>query len=451
MVFEPDDTPYVPEMVCEEKEGGMYLLLAPELPNCISVNAEAKAVIDLCDGTKTIREITEVISCNLGENPEENLSDMINFFNYLERKKFVFNHPVHTDEPLLRTPDHLEELWLNITNRCNLQCRHCHSFFGNPLQNELTTEEIMSIIEAASPHEKCNLIISGGEPFCRKDVTEILKAAVHFFGDRVFVITNGTLIDDETAEKLASLQVKIQISFEGPDQESNDTIRGKGTFEKAVKTLRILKKLGAKVSVRMTLLKTNMDKIEKIIIFSKTEGVAPVPVNTLKRGGRALECVDDIDVTTDELIKTYRRIRELDPDSHYIIFDESLRPGINRMEKRDLCVAGCRILSVDAEGGVYPCSGLMYPEFLAGNIRETPLEEIWKESPGLKEIQNLSIAQIPECKECLIRYLCGGGCFVDVFWEHGNVKGKTPRCEFLYTMKWDELKQTKYKKRSWGQ
>ena len=63
------------------------------------------------------------------------------------------------------------------------------------------------------------------------------------------------------------------------------------------------------------------------------------------------------------------------------------------MEKRNLCTAGVRILSIDAEGGVYPCSGLMYPEFLAGSVREDSLEKIWKESPVLKEMQNLSISK----------------------------------------------------------
>ena len=69
--FNQNDTPYLPEeLVYEEKEGGMWLILAPELPNCISVNSDGKNIIDLCDGRKTISEITEIISAVKKENPE---------------------------------------------------------------------------------------------------------------------------------------------------------------------------------------------------------------------------------------------------------------------------------------------------------------------------------------------------------------------------------------------
>ena len=199
-MFNPDDIPYIPEeRISERKEGGMYVILAPELPNCISVNAFGKDIIDLCDSTKTIKEITDVISVREGENPEENLPKILHFFNYLEDKKFAFIKPVKSGESLPKKPETLASLWLNITGECNLQCRHCHSSSGVPLQHELGTEEIETIIEESSHFPGCRLVISGGEPFCRHDITKILKVASHHFGKRVLVITNGTLIDDEQA------------------------------------------------------------------------------------------------------------------------------------------------------------------------------------------------------------------------------------------------------------
>ncbi len=90
----------------------------------------------------------------------------------------------------------------------------------------------------------------------------------------------------------------------------------------------------------------------------------------------------------------------------------------------------------------------MYPEFLAGNIRDTPLEKIWKNSPVLREIRSLSVSKIPECKDCHIRYMCSGGCLIDIYWEHKNLSGKTPQCDLLHAMVWDELKQMEYRKKS---
>ena len=445
-MFGPDDVPHIPEeRVTEEKQEGMYIVLLPELPNCISVNAVGRDIINLCDGTRSITEIAEILSLEKGEDTEENLPGVIKFFNYLEDKKFAYTEPVSHEEFTPKKADTLVSLWINITYKCNLRCRHCHSSFGVPLEQELTTEEIIRIIEEASLNPECGLVISGGEPFCRDDIFEILEAASKHFGDKAAVITNGTLLNDEKVRKLANLNVQVQVSLEGPDEESNDAIRGRGVFEKALKTIRKLKSCGITPIVRMTILRTNMDKMDTLIEFIKKEGLGPVTVGTLQMSGRAYESLKDIDLTTDELVQTYRKIKELDPDFTYINFNESLRPGVNRLTRLDLCGAGAQMLSVGADGGVYPCAGLMYPEFLAGNIKEESLAQIWKESPVLEKIRNHSVSKIPGCKDCSIRYLCGGGCLVDIFWKHKNLHGKTPRCELLHTMKWDELKRTVYK------
>ncbi len=448
ILFESGDIPHVPgERIAEEKEGGMYLILAPELPNCISVNATGREIIDLCDGKRSIKEITEAISLRKGENPEENLPAILVFFNYLEERKFAFTRPLKLEEFSPRKPEKLATLWLNITHECNLHCLHCHSSFGSPLESELTTREIIALMEEVSHFDECSLVISGGEPFCRKDIAEIVSRASEYFGDKALIVTNGTLITDELAEHLAQSRIDVQISLEGPDEESNDAIRGKGVFGKALKTIRKLKSLGLTPLVRMTLLKSNVNKVREIMEFVNREGLGAVVLGTLQMSGRAHEFLRKIDLTTDELIKAYREIRKLDPDSAFIKFGENIRPAVTRCEKLDLCGAGTGILSIGADGGVYPCPGLIYPEFLAGNIREKSLEEIWKESSVLKEIRCLSVSKIPGCKDCSIRYLCGGGCLVDIFWEHGNLYGKTPRCEFLRAMKWDELKRTAYEKK----
>jgi len=446
-MFSPDDIPYVAEeLVIEEKEGSMYLVLAPQLPNCVSVNVVGTEIINLCDGTKTVKEITAVLSLRRGENPQENLPGIVKFFNYLEEKGFAFHKPVEIEAFSPKEPETLSFLWLNVTYKCNLRCRHCHSSFGTPLEDELTTEEIISVIRDCSHFPDCTLIISGGEPFCREDILDIVRVADRSF-EKVLLVTNGTLIDDEKARALADLNIKIQISLEGPDAESNDIIRGKGVFEKAVQSIRKLKHLGMEPIVRMTLLKTNIDKIPEIIAFSKREGIGAVKLGTLQRSGRAYESIKDLDPDTEELIETYRRIRRLDPDFTYVQLSESLKPSITR-QRMDLCSAGSGTLSVGADGGVYPCSGLMYPEFLAGNIRKKLLETIWKESPVLQRIRGLSVSQIPGCDKCPVRYLCGGGCLVDIYWEYGHLQGKTPRCDLLRAMKWDELKRMTYKTRS---
>ncbi len=72
MPFMAENIPYVPKSrITEEKKGEMYLILAPELPNCISVNADGRDILDLCDGKKSIREIAEEMSLRRGKKQKK--------------------------------------------------------------------------------------------------------------------------------------------------------------------------------------------------------------------------------------------------------------------------------------------------------------------------------------------------------------------------------------------
>lgn len=362
----------------------------------INMNAMQKDIIELCDGTKPMREIAEHVSPKRGENPEKTLPDIAGFFDYLEERECAFTGKINKEVP--HVPERLTFLWVHVTYACNLQCRHCYSL--GSLKDELTGKEVSTILDESSSCTD-SLVILGGEPFCRDDITEIVEVASAHVG-RVDLLTNGTLIDDEKAKILADLNINVQISLEGPDEESNDIIRGKNTFKRALKGIKRLKKQGVTPAVRMTLLKTNMNKIKKIVEFVNKEGLGPVTLGTLQKSQRAYNLVKDLDVTAEELMRAYRRMRELDPAGKYVRFEQV--PGIQM--RRELCSAGTGMLSVGADGSVYPCPGLMYPEFLAGNVKENPLEEIWKESPVLQKMRLYTT--LPGCEECAVRYTCRG-------------------------------------------
>jgi MoaA/NifB/PqqE/SkfB family radical SAM enzyme len=121
-----------------------------------------------------------------------------------------------------------------VTYACNLSCVHCLSDSGGKRSSELTTEQARKVIDAMSENKVFQFSIGGGEPFVREDFLDLMDYA-HEKGIVTCISTNGTMIDDEIAHRLDHKLVYMQVSLDGATPESNDTIRGRGSFRRALK------------------------------------------------------------------------------------------------------------------------------------------------------------------------------------------------------------------------
>ena len=123
-----------------------------------------------------------------------------------------------------------------VTYACNLSCIHCVSDSGRKKPGELTTEQCLQVIDTMSAMKVFQFNIGGGEPFMREDFPDLMDYS-HEKGIVTCISTNGTLIDDEVAGRLAHKLVYMQVSLDGATPASNDAIRGKGSFRKALNAL----------------------------------------------------------------------------------------------------------------------------------------------------------------------------------------------------------------------
>ena len=131
-----------------------------------------------------------------------------------------------------------------LTYACNLQCVHCLSSSGRRDPRELTTEECEAIIDELQRMQVFYINIGGGEPTIRKDFWHLVRYAVDH-GVGVKFSTNGSGIDAEVAEQLTeSDYVDVQISIDGADAETNDHVRGAGSFATAVQAMEHLQAAG---------------------------------------------------------------------------------------------------------------------------------------------------------------------------------------------------------------
>ncbi|WP_243678922.1 radical SAM protein [Vulcanisaeta distributa] len=118
-------------------------------------------------------------------------------------------------------------IFWNITYRCNLKCIHCYiNAIQGLSRDELTTEEALRVVDDAHELRTPLLIISGGEPLIREDITDVMRRA-NDYGIKVSLSTNGTLITRDWALKLKELNVQyVGISIDSPIPEVHDKIRG---------------------------------------------------------------------------------------------------------------------------------------------------------------------------------------------------------------------------------
>lgn len=160
---------------------------------------------------------------------------------------------------------------LQVTKYCNMNCSYCYANFKTyETIKEKSTDEICEWIDELYSYGTRGLWFLGGEPMMRKDFGEIIDHAKHkgMFCD---MNSNGTLINEENIKIVNKLD-GVCISLDG-DEESNDFYRGKGSYQKAIKAIKLLKTHKIKVRLHCILTKRTWKKLDHLAELSKELGV----------------------------------------------------------------------------------------------------------------------------------------------------------------------------------
>jgi mycofactocin radical SAM maturase len=313
-----------------------------------------------------------------------------------------------------------------LTYACNLQCVHCLSSSGRRDPRELTTGECEAVIDELQRMQVFYVNIGGGEPTIRKDFWHLVGYAVDH-GVGVKFSTNGSGIDAGVAERLAqSDYVDVQISIDGADAQTNDHVRGEGSFATAVRAMEHLHAAGFegfKISVVMT--RHNIPQVDEFKAMADHYG-AQLRLTRFRPSGRGTESWDELHPTDQQQRDLYHWLIDhpdvLTGDSffHLSALGEAL-PGLN------LCGAGRVVCLIDPLGDVYACPFVLHDEFLAGNVRdEGGFEKVWQQSDlfiGLREPQSAGA-----CASCGHFDACQGGCMAAKFFTGIPLDGPDPEC-----------------------
>src|SRR5262245_25088712 len=193
------------------------------------------------------------------------------FLAALSRASMLFDEPIHREPYAGRSayiqPRGLRELWLQINNACNLTCTHCLVSSGPGGIPGLATDEIVAVIDAAAALGVERVYVTGGEPFLRADIFDITRHATETHRCEVIFLTNATLFAGRVRDGLRALdrqRVKFQVSIDGARAETNDRVRGAGTFVRALDGARILSDLGFDVSLTTVTTEENLNELPRI-------------------------------------------------------------------------------------------------------------------------------------------------------------------------------------------
>ncbi len=291
-----------------------------------------------------------------------------------------------------------------VTYTCNLSCRHCLSDAGRKNEDELTTEECRRVIDDLSRMKVFQFNIGGGEPFMRPDFLDLMDYA-HEKGMVTCISTNGVLIDAAVAKRLDKTLVYIQVSLDGATARSNDAIRGRGSYDRALQALEALKDRKIEVSVNTVLTRLNYAELDDLVRLAAFYG-AKLRVSRFRPSGRGKTSWSELNVTREQMAEFSewlgRHLNVSTGDSFFSVSTEERKSlGLN------MCGACKLTCCLSPTGNVYPCAFLQEEDFLAGRLPASSLADIWKTSPVFDAFRRL---EIKSCESCYRFDLCHGGC-----------------------------------------
>ncbi|HEY5672450.1 MAG TPA: mycofactocin radical SAM maturase [Malonomonas sp.] len=335
----------------------------------------------------------------------------------------------------LRSPVNLT--W-EVTLACNLRCRHCLSSSAEPAENELNTAEALALVEQLHQEGVFQINFGGGEPFMRPDFMQILDAC-HDRGMMTCISTNGTLFTPELVAQLSrTSMVAIQVSLDGAKKATCEAIRGKGTYETALKALELLSVSSIPTSINTVLTTDNADEIQELQNLANSLGVT-LRISRFRPSGRGADNWEELRPTATQLIDF----------SAWLAKNENIRTGdsffsLTSQERQglglNLCGAAKLTCCVSPDGMVYPCAFLQSDRFEAGDLRQNSFKEIWDNSEIFASFRSL---RIHSCEDCQRFDQCHGGCPAVAYHLKDDIQGGDPEClERCVTSIADEKQKT---------
>ena len=355
--------------------------------------------------------------------------------------KYGFRHPqVFAAPPVV--------VW-NLTNACNLKCKHCYQEAGRKLKEELDLAARLDVVDQLADEDVFSIAFSGGEPLMDQDLWKVLEHT-HERNLYASIATNGTLITKEVAQRMADCGINyVEISLDSTKPKTHDEFRGvPGFWEKAVKGIEnAVAQEGFEVGIASTITQINIEELENLIQLAKNLGADKFYAFNFIPTGRGKK-MWDLDLTPQQreqmlnvlyqhymmgdivcmtTCPQYARVcmmnseDQLAPTSHYTTLKGKKAKTL--AEFIGGCGVGRAYCAIQPDGIVTPCVFMPLP---VGDLKKEKFIDIWNHSPILAEIRVRDDLK-GHCGQCESRSVCGG-CRARAYAYFGDYKAPDPGC-----------------------
>ncbi|MCS7115224.1 MAG: radical SAM protein [Nitrososphaerota archaeon] len=320
----------------------------------------------------------------------------------------------------------LNEVCLEITAKCPLNCLHCSGDCTINSKDELSLDEIKRVIDELSILGCETLEISGGEPLLHQDLINIISYAKTRNIEPI-LYTSGNMLN--ASGKIAGLNItiaknlravglkKMIFGLHGFRKGTHEAItKVTGSYSNVIRAIKITKSLGLWVGVHFVPMKLNYKELEDLLRLCHDLRVDEVGILRFVPQGRGEINNGLLKLSSPQFIELTEKLAYLTLNHK----NPTLRVGrpidfrflINSSITKTVCDAGISRCLISPDGKVVPCPGFKQnSQFIAGNIKNNSLIKIWRESPVWQRLRKFDYTKIKEpCNSCKKLPYCRGGC-----------------------------------------
>ena len=300
---------------------------------------------------------------------------------------------------LFRIPENGGRVLWEITNTCNYHCIYCiFNSEAKKYEDELTTDEVKRTIKELKNNNFTYIKFTGGEPFTRKDMIEILRYASEL-GFDMDISTNASLVTEDIAKELKNIKFPmVHVSLDGNDKYTHEYVRGENTFERTIRGIRYLTNNDVYTRIGTVIYKQNEDKLEEIvklaielkaneIIFSFMESVGRLDGDETIISKRTINSVKD---ELENIATKYKKQIKV----KYSFTENKIT------ETEEYCPAVNKFLYINNLGQVSPCTWVVSqnPEYKSElTLKNSSLTEIIKSEPIQRYLKYIEENKIKGC------------------------------------------------------
>ncbi|HIA13890.1 MAG TPA: methyltransferase domain-containing protein [Nitrospirales bacterium] len=410
---------YRPEYA-EFKRNGVHFFVDGDRPNWASTDWRGAALLRLIDGRRTLKDLVRDYGEQVQVDPLRSWVHVRGYVQAALRSEMLSLDPIaseiYSGRASYLRPSGLNEFWVHTNNSCNLTCAHCLVSSHPGADPGPSTDHLLRVMTEAKELGVSRFYFTGGEPFLRKDIFELIVHATTTLDSELIVLTNATLFRGTVLKQLEALdrtRLKFQVSLDGATPEVNDPIRGEKTFENITRGIQTVVGMGIDISLTAVMTATNLTDLPKLPAVAKSLGVKSIHVMWMHRRGRILEHDDLPFPNNEEMLSSMRLVKQTADDVGVTLDNvESLhgrvngRPGV----KFDLSNACWDSLCLSYDGHVYPSASFAgHPGLDLGDTGTSSLRSLWLDSAVANTIRTATVANKIGVSTDPFRFILGGG------------------------------------------